>query len=500
MLVGPDGISLAAAVEEWFNGDVAEGAEGGGIEQAESILEAVLMSGRGGSGGGGGTATSGVLSVILTGISQEIDQLEPAIRSLRKVNPASRIVLLCEPGDEVLCRKARAWGATDYLLLPVDAASLRRALVAGPESVARPQEAPSPPLPFTPSSKSEERRVPLLSPAEVMRNIVGVNAPAHGAVLPSLPLIVQTSLFADLITGRSDFPQRVVATLQSYMTWGGSLQFTPHPAPSSSFATENAVVGTTNPGQLRAAVEFPGHGSFGALSLEVASGKATAAPPPGIAVALTQAAQWLAALLAVERRQEQLRSLAITDELSGAYNRRYFEKFMAGLLERARENRFRVTLLMFDIDDFKKYNDTFGHPAGDAIIRELIKLLRACTRPHDLVARLGGDEFAVVYWDNEAPRQPNSDHPRDAIVATERFRKAVQSHEWASTCNIQGDLSISGGLATFPWDADSIESLMARADEALLRAKAAGKNAIFLHGAACTETFTDEDTTDDEAA
>jgi len=205
---------------------------------------------------------------------------------------------------------------------------------------------------------------------------------------------------------------------------------------------------------------------------------------PGAATALTQAGQWLAALLAVARRQEQLRSLAITDELSGAYNRRYFEKFMAGLLERARESRFRVTLLMFDIDDFKKYNDTFGHSAGDAIIRELIKLLRACTRPHDMVARLGGDEFAVVYWDNEAPRQPNSEHPRDAIVATERFRRAVQSHEWAAACNIQGELSISGGLATFPWDADSFESLMSRADEALLKAKAAGKNVIFLHGEA----------------
>jgi len=261
------------------------------------------------------------------------------------------------------------------------------------------------------------------------------------------------------------------------MPWPGTLHFTPPLAPA--------------PSTLQAPVEFAAHGSFGTLSLTTPPNKPI---PPGTTTALTQAAQWLAAFLAVARRQEQLRSLAITDELSGAYNRRYFEKFMIGLLERARENRFRVTLLMFDIDDFKQYNDTFGHAAGDAIIRELIKLLRSCTRPHDLVARLGGDEFAVVYWDNEAPRQPNSDHPRDAIVATERFRKAVKSHEWAAACNIRGTLSISGGLATFPWDADSLESLMARADEALLRAKAAGKNVIFLHGTTATtdETLRDE--------
>jgi diguanylate cyclase (GGDEF)-like protein len=186
-------------------------------------------------------------------------------------------------------------------------------------------------------------------------------------------------------------------------------------------------------------------------------------------------------MLGLSRRYEQLRSLAITDELSGAYNRRYFMKYMATVLERAKENRTRVTLLLFDIDDFKKYNDRFGHAAGDAIIRELIKVLRACTREYDLVARIGGDEFAVVYRDNEAPRQPNSEHPRDVLAATERFRDAIRGHQWPEICKIQGEVSISGGLASFPWDADTLETLMAKADEALLKAKAAGKNVIKMH-------------------
>jgi diguanylate cyclase (GGDEF)-like protein len=506
LLVGAEGLALRGTVERLLPDGLASDA----VEGAESILEAVLMS------GGGGRSSN--VPVILADISQELEQIEPAVRSMRKVYPRTRIVLLCEPGDEVLCRKAKAWGASDYVILPADTGALRRLLAVNAASAPVPPAPPEPakkiasnghaaaPAPSPVSGNAPQDHSKTMSPARLVQKVIEIPAESPGNLadtlrppnasvesppesasnsapirqgttaqdltLPALPLLVQAVLFNNLLQGRTDFAERAVANLQAYVKWGGALKFV------------RAEAGKNMPAHAhQVPVALPEQPPFGVLYVERGAGMV---PSPATTAGLQQAAHWLASLLAIARRYEQLRSLAITDELSGAYNRRYFTKFMSGLLERARANRFRVTLLLFDIDDFKKYNDEFGHASGDAIIRELIKLLRSCTRPHDLVARLGGDEFAAVFWDNEAPRHPNSEHPRDALAATERFRKAVQAHQWPAACNIKGEVSVSGGLATFPWDADSLESLMTRADEALLRAKAGGKNVFLLHGESCS--------------
>lgn len=191
----------------------------------------------------------------------------------------------------------------------------------------------------------------------------------------------------------------------------------------------------------------------------------------------------LGALADNARRMESLHRLAITDHLTGAYNRRYFYHFTDQLLHRAAKERFRVTLLLYDIDDFKRYNETYGHAAGDEILREITQLMRQVTRKHDIVARIGGDEFTVLFWDAEPPRKPDSRHPQSFQDVARRFVQALRKHEFAALGpEAKGVLSISGGLASFPWDGKTCRELLRHADGALRQAKSMGKNAIYIIG------------------
>jgi len=125
------------------------------------------------------------------------------------------------------------------------------------------------------------------------------------------------------------------------------------------------------------------------------------APEPATAETLGAWAAWLGRWLAMERRFDQLWEMALRDELTGAWNRRYFNRFLNTVLQRAANERFRVTLLVFDIDDFKRYNDEHGHDAGDEILVETVRLqvgrARALFRSADpLLARLRGAAVPLV--------------------------------------------------------------------------------------------------------
>lgn len=187
-------------------------------------------------------------------------------------------------------------------------------------------------------------------------------------------------------------------------------------------------------------------------------------------------------LLSVARRTDALNRLAITDCLTDAYNRRYFYHLTDRILSQAAREGFRTSLLLYDIDNFKRYNDEFGHATGDEILRETAVLIREITREQDIVARIGGDEFAVLFWDSKQ-RSEDSQPLRDAWDIADRFRQAVEKMEFSSLgSTASGSLTISGGLASFPEHGNCCQELLRQADAAMRKAKESGKNVIHLIG------------------
>jgi diguanylate cyclase (GGDEF)-like protein len=136
---------------------------------------------------------------------------------------------------------------------------------------------------------------------------------------------------------------------------------------------------------------------------------------------------------------------------------------------------------MFDIDNFKQFNDLYGHAAGDDILIQVVKLMRSVIRPTDKVCRIGGDEFVVIFWEPTGPRTATSRPPSDIYALAQRFQSEIANHKFPKLGReAPGALTISGGLATYPWDGANAAALLAQADELSLQSKRQGKNAIAL--------------------
>ncbi|MGH7242781.1 MAG: GGDEF domain-containing protein [Phycisphaerales bacterium] len=189
----------------------------------------------------------------------------------------------------------------------------------------------------------------------------------------------------------------------------------------------------------------------------------------------------LAPWVAIREQMRRLRLAAYSDPLTGAWNRRYFDQFLSAAMQIAQDQRHSVTVLVFDIDDFKSFNDRFGHQAGDDILKETVRLLRSVIRPTDRVCRIGGDEFAVIFNEPEGPRDPASRHPKTIYQIAARFQQQVREAKFPKlTAEIPAVLGISGGLATYPWDGLTVEELVCKADERAMEGKKQGKNVIVL--------------------
>jgi diguanylate cyclase (GGDEF)-like protein len=175
---------------------------------------------------------------------------------------------------------------------------------------------------------------------------------------------------------------------------------------------------------------------------------------------------------------ESLLSFVNIDEVTRVYNRRYFNDELAREVQRARRYGGSLSLLIIDLDDFKRLNDSFGHQEGDTALRKIGRLLRENTRQSDSVCRFGGDEFGVLL--------PETGHEHAANLA-ERIRRAVP--RLALERSEGGDvlargLTVSVGGATYPDDCDEAEELVALADQMCLDAKRAGKDRVLMTAAA----------------
>ena len=178
---------------------------------------------------------------------------------------------------------------------------------------------------------------------------------------------------------------------------------------------------------------------------------------------------------ALRKANERLQVLATTDGLTGVLNRRTLLERLGEELERAWRERKPLSLLMLDIDRFKRINDTYGHPAGDRVLVEMAERLKSHLRPYDLVGRYGGEEFVVVISGADA---------EEGVAIAERIREMISSDPFPLD---HGPLkvTVSIGVASFqPGDYNGVgqlaETLLKRADAALYRAKEGGRDRVVL--------------------
>jgi diguanylate cyclase (GGDEF)-like protein len=166
----------------------------------------------------------------------------------------------------------------------------------------------------------------------------------------------------------------------------------------------------------------------------------------------------------LRERNEELERLSASDSLTGLSNRRVLTQRLSEELLRSQRQNHTFSVLMLDVDHFKKYNDAHGHPAGDEVLKRVANILRTSTRAGDCTARYGGEEFAVLLSGKEGDA---------AVQLAERIRQRVEAEEFPV-----GKITISAGIAEFPHHGHTAEAVISSADEALYEAKREGRNRV----------------------
>jgi len=171
------------------------------------------------------------------------------------------------------------------------------------------------------------------------------------------------------------------------------------------------------------------------------------------------------------RLREALRNQSICDSLTGLYNRRFVEEWLHREIPRATRNKYPIAAIMFDLDHFKRFNDTFGHEGGDLVLREFGSFLLKQIREGDIACRFGGEEFAVLMPGTALDV---------AVQRTEVMRKGTEDLVVRLGGQTLGKITLSAGVACFPEHGTSAEQLFKAADDALYRAKGEGRNRVIV--------------------
>ena len=408
-------------------------------------------------------------TTVLASVEPMERRPESAVRTLRELSGQGRLLLFGHPTLEPLSQKMREFGCDDYLIIPITPGELLETL--GGPMPRRPIETAAPCVVSTHTAPPPDEKSRSTSP---------------------LSRILLSNLALDaMVQSPQDPIGTTIRQINSILPPTFNVFVTPAGAAGPQVADDLVVI------SHRPCDPVNGNG-LGPDLLPFPESLHLSLPPDqdqaAAAAFLAELAKNLAKLHVLCERHAGLQRLAITDDLTGLANGRYFRQFLTKIVEKARIKRFLVTLFLFDIDNFKRYNDQYGHGVGDDILKQTANLMRRCVRDHDLVSRISGDEFAVVFWDKEGPRTPREPRPgstnrtpQEPQDILDRFRNLLSTQDFPGLGpGGKGCLTISGGLAVYPYDAQDVNHLIQAADQQLMfGAKRSGRNSIHLVGGDC---------------
>lgn len=271
------------------------------------------------------------------------------------------------------------------------------------------------------------------------------------------------------------------STIDAVATWGNDLQSESSFAPAECWALRLGQTHKGNPSSsglicrhvkesfsgyyLEVPITSSGE-KIGVLYIEASDKDSSLDKFQDIATTL---ADHLSLSLTNLKLRETLRSQSIRDPLTGLYNRRYMEESLGRELPRAIRKKTPVGIIMLDIDHFKVFNDTYGHEAGDLVLRELGSLIQSHIRSEDIACRFGGEEFLLILPEANLEL---------TVKRAENIRELVKSMRIKYHRRFLGMITVSSGVAIFPEHSSSVEGILHKADEAMYQAKRQGRDRV----------------------